>query len=520
MRIKKLLAFACALGVVLTLVLATTGFAQEKGHLRVAWGYKSVRGFDPAYENEGNAKLVQTSLFNALVRHKPGRVGVEYMEPDLAESWSVGEDQKTWTFNLRRGVKFHKGYGEFTAEDVKYHIDRVKNPENKSRWRSIFDPIESAKVVDKYTVQIKTKYPDPVFLWRVVNYHQGYIPSSKAIEDLGQKKHRLNPVGTGPFEFEEMKSKQWIKLRAFKDHFRGRPKLDRMTYFFIPDATARELAFQNKEIDSYRLRGVLPKLIPKHQKLGKVHVMGKGTAGGSSYMLFLNRRRKELQDIRVRRALMHGLNREAFVKAEYGNAALVHNSAIPVGSFGYTLDGLRKYEYDVAKAKRLLKEAGYPNGFDLGNTFVHATTSKEIYEFIKAEWRKLGVNINLKLVPGSTYHTNARKHLSPILIYGYARIPDADVWLKLYFYGGNPRQNFGNYTKMDAKIDEAGSTLDQKKRLRLYKEIGQQLMEDLPAIPFVIWGTVYANQNYVDLGYDPVSTMIYGLDFNEMVSVR
>ena len=518
MRIRKLVAVFAAPSVVLFSAMAV--WAQENGHLRVSCGYRSVQGFDPAYEYEGSAKLVATSLFNALVRHKPGRVGVEYMEPDLAESWSLGKDQKTWTFNLRKGVMFHKGYGEFTAEDVRYHIELVKKPENKSRWRSIFDPIESVKVVDKYTVQIKTKHPDPVFLWRVVNYQQGYIPSSRAVEAIGQKKFRLNPVGTGPFEFSDTKSQQWVKLQAFDDHFRGRPKLDRITYFFIPDAKTRELAFVSKEIDSYRLRGVLPTLFPKHQRIGKVFVMSKGTAGGSAYMLFLNQRRKELQDVRVRQALMHGLDREAFVRAQYGNAAMVHNSCIPIGTFGYTLDGLRTYEYNVAKARRLLREAGYPNGIDLGDIFVHATTTKEIYEFIQAEWRKLGVNINLKQVPGATYHANALKHVSPILIYGFARIPDADVWLKLHFYGGNPKQNFSNYTKLDAKIEEAGSTFDQEKRLRLYKEIGQQLMEDLPAIPFVFWGTAYANQNYVHLGYEPVSTMIYGLDYNETISVR
>ncbi len=140
-------------------------------------------------------------IYNALVRFPPGSAEPKDIEPDLAERWESSPDRKTWTFFLRKGVKFHGNRGELTAEDVAYSLTRAGDPK-RSTFSADFTGIDRITRVDNYTVRIELKYPDPNFLGRVSNYHGGNIVSRKAAEELGDK-FGTNPVGTGPFAFAE-----------------------------------------------------------------------------------------------------------------------------------------------------------------------------------------------------------------------------------------------------------------------------------------------------------------------------
>jgi len=490
-------------------------------HLRVAFIYKNVTDLDPHMHNATVDKAIAHTIFNGLVRMKPGKLGAEHFEPDLATKWEVSKDGKTWTFHLRKGVKWQQGYGEFKAADVEYSIERVKNPATKSRWASLFDTVSGVTVVDDYTVQIHTHAPDPALLWRVTGLHQGHIQTEKAHQDKG-KKYRYHPVGTGPFQIDEVKQQRFVTVKAFPDHFRGAPKLNKITWYFIPDKNARELSFERGEIDLFRLWGNLSEVIPRYREKYKVAIFS--GAGSSAWDMFLNMRIKPLDNVKVRQAMAHALPREEFVKAFLGETGRVHRSHIPYGAFGY-VDDLPQYEYDMDKAKRLMAEAGFPNGFSLGDNITQRTYGKWSLTFAQANWAKLGITVNLKLVDAPTYHRNVRRYGIPVTIYGFSRIPDADLWMKNYYHSvaaEKVKTNIAGYKNVDVDrwTDEAAHEMDVAKRKALYRKIQVQLMKDVPAIPFVQVGQAMALQKYVRPPYEPEGTMIYGFSYDENWEIR
>src|ERR671925_1310448 len=175
--------------------------AQRKKVLNIA--AKEPDTLDPHRSTLGQSHATVRFLFRGLTRSaiKDGKVTTAEVEPDLAESWTMSPEGTIWTFKLRKGVQFHKGFGELTAEDVKFSFERQINKSPGTRYGVNLEVIKSIEVVNPHTVQIALKSYDPIFLLRMVGYQQGYIISKKASEKHGEQ-FKWNPVGTGPFAFE------------------------------------------------------------------------------------------------------------------------------------------------------------------------------------------------------------------------------------------------------------------------------------------------------------------------------
>src|SRR6185295_13865580 len=170
---------------------------------------------------------------------KPGSASLEALEPDLAERWEHTPDGLVWTFTLRKGVKFHGDWGELTADDVVFSLQRAANSQTSS-FAADYASFDKVEAVDPSTVRITLKQPIPSLLGLVTNYHGGNIVSRKAVEALGAD-FRLKPVGTGPFAFQDYKPNESVTLVANPKYFRGAPKIDRIVYRFIPADAARDL---------------------------------------------------------------------------------------------------------------------------------------------------------------------------------------------------------------------------------------------------------------------------------------
>lgn len=240
-------------GIVISVLLLTFSAAQAETLLRVGIGMADAGQLDPHISSKTQDMCVMGWMFNGLVRLKPGSMDLNSLEPDLAERWESSPDGLTWTFYLRKGVQFHHGYGEFTADDVVYSLNRAKDPKT-SGFSSDYASFSSVEAVDPYRVVIKLTSPVPSLLALVSNYHGGNIVSKKAGEELGEN-FKSKPIGTGPFAFEEYKAKQSVTLVAHKDYFRGAPKIDKIIYRYLPEVASRELAFTNGELDlTYGLR--------------------------------------------------------------------------------------------------------------------------------------------------------------------------------------------------------------------------------------------------------------------------
>ncbi len=476
---------------------------------------KDATALDPHLSTKSGDKPIFALLFNGLVRFKPGSMSPANLEPDLAESWEVSPDGKVWTFKLRKGVKFHHGYGELTADDVVYSLTRAGDPK-KSSVSSDYSQFEKVEAVDPHTVRITLKTPVPSLLGLVANYHGGNIVSKKASQELGEG-FKQKPVGTGPFMFKDYKAKQGITLAANPDYFRGKPKIDMLEFKFVPSDSSRELAFKKGELDIFTGKRE-EKWVQRIGQDGDLTV--DVFEPGELRTLHLNTKVKPLDDIRVRKAIAHALNRDDFIKLVGDSVTRKSWSPVPNGYLGHTSD-LPKYEFDLDKAKALMKEAGHENGFKLNAIITKRSALLRPMQVIQAQLKKIGIDLELDVVEHSAFHSQIRKDLSPMVLYGAARFPVADTYLTQFYHGnsrvGTPTAvtNFNHCDMADAEIDNARKEPDANKQKELWAAAQRKLMENVCSIPLFEQLQVWARRNSVDYGYTLEGALSLGPLFTE-----
>src|SRR5690554_296142 len=203
---------------------------------------------DPARIFQIENQSVAANVYNGLVKYDQA---TNEIVPDLAESWDISDDAKVYTFKLRKGVQWHKGHGAFTSDDVKFSYDRVLNPDTGSAHRGqVAGIIDSVETPDESTVRFVLSGTNAEFLHKVTAFNHGWIVSRKAVTEMGDK-YNLNPIGTGPFVFEQWISGSEVRLSANPDYFEAAPKTAELLFRLIRDETAAAIALERKEIDIF-----------------------------------------------------------------------------------------------------------------------------------------------------------------------------------------------------------------------------------------------------------------------------
>jgi peptide/nickel transport system substrate-binding protein len=243
--------------------------AQKKKVLTIA--AKEPDTLDPHSSTLGQSQAITRFLYRGLTRFaiKDGRVTTAEVEPDLAESWTLSPDGTVWTFKLRKGVQFHKGFGEMTAEDVKFSFERQISRTPGTRYGVNLEVIKSIEIVDPYTVQIVLKAFDAIFLLRMVGYQQGYILSKKAVEKYGEQ-FKWNPVGTGPFYFERHTPRERVVMRAFDRFYGGRPSIDEVHWFDVPEDATKLIGLEKGTFDLLYPEAVTADFADQVKKMGAI----------------------------------------------------------------------------------------------------------------------------------------------------------------------------------------------------------------------------------------------------------
>lgn len=514
MRKRKLLTMLWTIAPVIACLMIISPASAEVV-LKVGIGMADAGQLDPHISAKTQDKCVFGWMFNGLARLKPGSMDLASLEPDLAERWESSPDGLTWTFYLRKGVKFHGNYGELTAEDVVYSLNRAKNPKT-SGFSSDYVNFESVEALDRYTVRIKLNKPVPSLLALVSNYHGGNIVSKKAAEKMGED-FKANPIGTGPFAFVDHKPKQSVTLVANKDYFRGAPKIDKVVYRYIPSAASRELAFTKGEVDlTY---GVRQKQWVERMRKEKGIIVDVFQPG-ELRTLHMNMTKKPLDDIRVRKAIAHALSRDEVVSFLGEEVTQINYTVVPNGYLGHASD-VPRYEHNPEKTKALLKEAGYPNGFTIKSIVSKRPPLLAPMEIVQEQLRKVGIKVELDVVDHATYHSQIRKDLSPLVIYGAARFPIADTYLTQFYHSrsivATPTAvtNFSHNKVADAEIDAARSEVDPGKQLELWKKAQQKIMAECVAYPFCELLQVWVRRDNLDYGYELKAALSLGPIINE-----
>lgn len=475
---KRLRILSSILMVAIWVVIPIAGLDAAERVLKVRFG-SDVDNMDPSALFGIENQTMCFNIYSGLVKYDEK---TNKIVPDLADRWKVSPDGKEYTFYLRKGVKWQKGFGEFTAEDVKYTYERIMKPETKSRYVGEFKIVDKIEVVDPYTVKILLKQPLAGFLHKVTAWNQGFIVNKKAIEQFGND-YPLNPVGTGPFIFDKSK---WvpgseINLIAHKDYFEGPPSVDRVFIKVIYEETAAEIALAKGEVDIFYYMST-PDVIDRLKKEKGITLLERSSNFAPS--LILNSTYKPLSDKRVRQAMAYGINRKSLVQDFFqGKKGEVH-MVITKNFVEYTPD-IKQYPYDPDKAKKLLKEAGYPNGFPLDLIGIGLYPFDKIVIPIGDDLKKIGIDANIKVMERAAYNVARMKGDLHTCISGIAGPPDPDkpLWHLFHTSSFPPGLNTARYDKVDGLLEAAQREQDTAKRLKLYHQAQKQLAEDIPVIP-------------------------------------
>ena len=480
-------------------VAADTALAQKT--LNVGMAAADVGQLDPHKATTTQDKPVVSWIFNGLVRLKPGSAKLEDIEPDLAEKWTTSDDKLTWTFSLRKGVKFHGAYGEMTADDVVYSLQRAGSSKTSS-FSADYASVEKIEAVDPSTVRIVLKSPIPSLLGIVANYHGGSIVSKKAVEERGEN-FRITPIGTGPFAFEGYKPNESVTLVSHAGYFRGKPKIDKIVYRFIPSDSSRDLAFEAGELDL--IYGRQDQLWVDRMKK-KAGVVVDAVPPGELGMISLNTKQKPLDDVRVRRAIAYAVDPEAMAAHKGKSVATAAQSVVPIGYLGQ-IQAMPMEKRDIAKAKALLAEAGFPNGVQIKSVQTQLPTMLSSMQVVQAQLKEAGIDLQLEVVDHQTFHANIRKDLSQVVYYAAARFPVADVYLTQFFHSRSAVlqptavTNFSHCSVADAEIDAARIASDPVKQKELWASAQKKISEAVCAVPLFEALQVWARSPAVDYGY-------------------
>ncbi len=489
--------------------------------LRLAMDAATPGILDPHFAAATHDRSAVDMLFNGLVRYKPG--DSSSIEPDLAESLprsEIMDGRQIWTFSLRKGVMFHPGPKnaayELTADDVVYSLQKSADP-NRSAYAGEYTGMTFEKS-DKYTIRIIREKPlsTTLFLPKVANYAGGFIVSKKAVEAMGDDFFKTHPVGTGPFMFGGYTSGKKIRMNANELYFRGRPFLDAVEILYIPDIGHRELALKSAKADC--IIGKVDTAWARKMEREKgilVDIHGVGEVA----TIYFNTKVQPLTDVRVRKAIAYGLERDLFLS--YFGKPMVKNVYSPVPDH-FLPGGLTKeeaetlgldYAFNPGKARQLLAEAGYINGFALKLVASEFEQYLKNYECMRDQLQRINVDLTIEVVDHSTMHKKIRQDVNPMTLYVAWR-PNADVYLTRFFHsdsivvtGAKPDTNFSHYDKIDGLIEAARQEINPNKQIELWKHAQIKILEDMVAYPLHYMNLIYARRAYVDYGHELVSSM-------------
>jgi len=452
--------------------------AKPEGEMRWAlYVTLSPAWFDPA-EVVGvlTPFWVLYAMHDALVKPMPGTM----LAPSLAESWKVSADQRVYEFKLREGLKFHNG-DPFTAEDVKFSFHRAKGA------KVLQDKVRDVEIAGPYRVRFHLHEPWPDFMtfYGTFATGAGWIAPKKYMEKVGPDGFKKNPVGLGPYKFVSHTPGVELVMEAYEGYWRKVPSIKRLVYKSVPEATTRMAMLKRGEVDLAYLLDA-----PQAQEVKRDPTLKLAFSGGigTFYLDFFDQwdPKSAWHDRRVRLAASHAMDRQALSEAETLGASRVTGNMIPA-KFEYALP-LEPYPYNPARAKQLLAEAGYPNGFDAGELYPwppYASMGEAVGGYLGA----VGIKVRMRnMERAAFYQALESKKLRGLCVcinavYGNAasRMSQTVPSDGAFAYGG--------YPDVDALYKQQARETDPRKREAMLHQIQRLLHERVRFAPIMefIW---------------------------------
>ena len=463
---KKTFLVVWALAIVFCLF--GSAFAAPRDTLVIAQGVDPTT-LDPQNHYETPAFNVLLNIYETLLLRSDDMK----LQPLLATSWKLINDT-TWEFKLQKGVKFQNGE-DFNAAAVKFSLDRIADPKNKLKQTTLVGIIDRVDIVDDYTVRIITTKPYPYLDAQLG--HIGAIMPPKYTQEKGAAFIAANPVGTGPYKLVRWVKDDHLILEANEKYWRGAPKIKKVIFRPIPEATTRVAGLQTQEVDL--IVNIPPHLARLMDWKGRSAV-AKVPSSRVIYMGFDTTKGGPVADKKVRQAIAQAVDIDKIIKKILEGNAIRLGTPFTKYHFGYDPQ-LQPYAFNPEKAKKLLAEAGYVNGFDLvlNSPSGRYLNDKEVSEAVAGDLRKTGINASVRIGEWGSYMNMLYAHKggpSYILGWGGATF-DADATLFPLLRTGQVLSHYSN-PALDALIEEGRSIMDKGKRQKIYSEAARLLKED------------------------------------------
>jgi peptide/nickel transport system substrate-binding protein len=432
---------------------------------------------DPYYNNVRIGVILGATVWDTLLYRDP--VTHEY-KGQLAKSWKQVDD-KTLEFELRQGVKFHNGE-DFDADSVVYTLNYVADPANKAVTQQNVRWIDRVEKVDKYKVRVISKEPFPAakdYLATTLAIHP-----AKYYKEVGPKGMNAKPVGSGPYKVIEYVPGKSITLQKFDGYFkdspRPQPKIGKVRIRFIPDRQTQMAEVMSGGEDF--IMHVPKDQAEKLQTVPNLQVV----SGNTMRIVFLQMNSQEgtpapqLRDPRVRKAIAHAIDREAIVKNIVGGGAEILHTICTPSQVGCTHEGAADYKYDPALAKKLLAEAGYPNGFELS---IHAYRERNQTEAIINYLQAVGIKAKLNFLQYAAMRDQVRGNKAALVhqTWGSNLVNDTSASTPVYYGGG--ADDITRDAQVKDLLDKGDHTVEPKARNGYYKKALDLIAENAYSVP-------------------------------------
>ena len=472
-------AAAGAAGVALTAPL----FAAAQtvgGESKVIMGYSaSVYDLDPHKNSFTVQESVLRNMYECLVAFSPD---LKTLEPQLATEWKRIDDL-TMQFKLRQGVKFHNGE-DFDAEAVSYSIKRMLDPETKAPFLSVYGSIVRANVVDKYTVNVITKKPDPTLLQRMSGFHTIIVPpryfSTAKAEDLATK-----PIGTGPYKLVSWTKDADMVLEANASYWGPKPKIQKVIIRGIPEAGTRVAALLAGDVDI--INAAPPDDIDRINRSGKARAIN--IPGNRVVHYRINVSTKPLDNKLVRQAMNYAVDWDSIIK--YVLSGRGYRRATLLNPWYECYDPeVKPFPYDPEKAKDLLKRAGVPDGFQVNFHVVQGRVpkDKEVGEAMAGMLAKVGIRCNVRIIDVGTYVSQGASGKLDGFMFGshgnWMHEPDNSLHNNYFSASQASRMYRGGWKneEYDRIVEQARYELDKAKRTQFFTQAQKILLDECPDI--------------------------------------
>ncbi len=459
---------------------------------------EGIVSLDPAREWDMYTSEVLSNIYEGLVRFKENKYEVE---PLLAKKWEIKDGGKRWIFYLRKGIKFHDG-SIFNADSVIFSFQRQVRG-GFYTFKTFFPFFKNIRKIDDYTIEITQEKPYAPFLYALAN------PVAFIISPNSEKGGNFIPIGTGPFKFKEWKPGNYVILEANPDYWGSKPEIEGVVFNIMEKPNWRLLQLKNGNADVVTLSSV--KEYEELKSYPQTNFIIQPLLD-VNYLVF-NTQKAPFNKRKVREALSHIIDKRKLIRLLFEDLAIPASSPIPPYLWGFN-SSIKDYNYDLAKAKKLLREAGYPEGFRCNLYLAYGRSDlKDIVIRFVRNATKIGVHIQVIFSPSYAKFVEAtKKGLHNIAALGWlGDFPDPDNFLyPLFSSNREENRTFYNSVELDSILKKARVTTDRRKRLKLYLKAQEIIHKEVLWIPLFHSTLIVAyNKNIKGLRVNPKGYLLF-----------